>query len=574
MQLDYNLFLSGSIPANALKGYYDLDLLALSYIVAVIGSFVVLDLTGRIISESSKSLKYFWMLVCSVIMGCSIWCAHYVGMLAYKLPITMSYDPLWTMLSLIIAIIGSFAAFYFIKSTSTSRAKLILSGTFMGLCIASMYYVGLEAMENENVLQILYIRWIFLLSFGIAVIISIAAIGLLVKSNQGDFARQFNLKIVSAFVMAATIGVIHYIVMQSAVFIPDVHSHDIYSTIYSPTMEYYIAVMLGLMFFISLISSTHRQLLINTMQKNQAHIIQTQLEDKVKDRTAMLERKNLELIDALGQLNIIHNNLIHTEKLTTVGQLSAGIAHEINNPLSYTLSNMSVFQKYHDKLAKAFDLYSSLLEELNEDVNYKKTNLHEQISTFTKENNLAHIMLDIEAMLSESKDGLLRIKSIVSKLSSLTSTSSETTSIDVNKAIEDAINIAWNELKYKCNVIKKLTDVPHLNGSLIQFQLMIVDLLINAAQAIEKMGDITVSSSYDNSTIIITISDTGCGIPIEDIPKLFTPFFTTKPIGRGTGLGLASIYGVVKSLNGQIDVKSELGKGSIFTISLPVDKNG
>lgn len=280
------------------------------------------------------------------------------------------------------------------------------------------------------------------------------------------------------------------------------------------------------------------------------------------------------MAETLDKLQKMQDNLIYTEKMATVGQLAAGIAHEINNPLSYTLSNIGFFQDNYTILAKLFELYNLLIDELNTDPTYKKTVLFEQISSFITVNNIPLIMTDFYSILSESKEGLLGIKSIVANLSSLTGITTEMSKIDVNAAILASINIAWNELKYNCNVVKNLSELPPINGSLKQFELMMVNLLLNASQSMTSKGDIIISSSVEDSSILIAVTDTGCGIPPENIPKLFTPFFTTKPIGSATGLGLASVYGVVKSFGGQIKVKSELDKGSTFTVYLPIEKNG
>src|SRR5205085_503839 len=164
MQLDYSIFLWGPIPANAMHGYYNLNLVALSYLVAFLGSYITLDLTGRIFEKSSRVSNLFWIIACSILMGCSIWSMHFIGMLAYIMPMAMAYNSFWTLLSLLVAIIGSIAAFSFIQSKSTSLAKMIISGTFMGLCIASMHYIGMEAMESQHMPKIVYIPWIFYLS--------------------------------------------------------------------------------------------------------------------------------------------------------------------------------------------------------------------------------------------------------------------------------------------------------------------------------------------------------------------------------------------------------------------------
>lgn len=219
MVLD-NLFIYGQVPATAIKGYYNLHIVSLSYMVAFLGCYVTLDLTGRLLDTPSIKNKEYWILACSILMGCSIWSMHFIGMLAYIMPMSITYDPWWTGFSLLIAIIGSIVAFYFIKSEKGSILKFTLSGIFMGLCIASMHYTGMQAMEGVNMPMMLYIPWIFLLSIVIAIVVSIAAIWILIQSSQGSMHHQFQLKIFSALIMAAAICSMHYTGMAAVIFVP------------------------------------------------------------------------------------------------------------------------------------------------------------------------------------------------------------------------------------------------------------------------------------------------------------------------------------------------------------------
>lgn len=297
-----------------------------------------------------------------------------------------------------------------------------------------------------------------------------------------------------------------------------------------------------------------------------------QLELTVIKRSNELSKKNKSLSHALLQLKEVNENIVHTAKMATIGQLAAGIAHEINNPLSYILNNIYLLKKYFGLIKTAFDAYSLLMDDLSQSPSYKDSKQYQDIILFNQNNKLFTKLAGLENVFSETIEGALRIKQIVSNLTSFSEGAHEGVEIiDVNALIETAISVTFNELKYKTTLVKKLTEIPKIRVSPKQLELVFVNLLLNAAQSIETRGEIEISSSLSGLNILVTVSDTGCGIPSDNLPKLFTPFFTTKPIGSSTGLGLASAYGYVKSLGGKLTVKSKVGKGSTFSVFLPIN---
>jgi two-component system, chemotaxis family, sensor kinase Cph1 len=303
------------------------------------------------------------------------------------------------------------------------------------------------------------------------------------------------------------------------------------------------------------------------LQAKDAH-----LELLVAKRSDELSKKNKSLSHALLQLKEMQDNIIQTAKMATIGQLAAGIAHEINNPLSYILNNIYVLKKYFNLIKAAFDASSQLMDDLSQNPSYKDSKQYQDIILFNQNNKLFTKLGDLDNIFSETIEGSLRIKQIVSNLTSFSGGAHEGFEIiDVNALIETAINITFNELKYKTTLVKNLTEIPKIRVSSKQLELVFVNLLLNAAQSIETKGEITISSSLSGLNILVTVSDTGCGIPSNNLPKLFTPFFTTKPIGSATGLGLANAYGYIKSLGGKITVKSQVGKGSTFSVFLPIN---
>jgi len=305
--------------------------------------------------------------------------------------------------------------------------------------------------------------------------------------------------------------------------------------------------------------------------QKQLEASQTQLEQRVHKRTLELNEKNQGLSAALQNLQLIQKNLMQSEKMAMIGQLSAGVAHEINNPLSFTMSNVSILGKRFTILSKLLDLYQNLIKEIETLKINVLDNFCKKINSFNNENKIPAIVADVDNIISESTVGLTRIKEIVSNLGSFSNLNQESLEhTNINNCIETAIEIIWNELKYKIDLHKNLSDLPIITASPNQLKLVFMNLLLNSVQAIKEKGEITIVSKVVDSNIVVTVTDNGCGIPPENIAKMFTPFFTTKSIGTGMGLGLATAYAIVKLHDGDMMVESKLGSGSTFTVQIPI----
>jgi signal transduction histidine kinase len=267
----------------------------------------------------------------------------------------------------------------------------------------------------------------------------------------------------------------------------------------------------------------------------------------------------------------IESQLRQSEKMASIGQLAAGVAHEINNPTGFVSSNLNTLSSYIKDYNTLINAYHNLLDQLiqNEQIaNY--TEHIEKIQAMEKSMDIAFLMEDVSSLVQESYEGTDRIKKIVQDLKDFAHPGDDRPKYaDINKCIESTLNIVWNEIKYKAQVIKDFSVLPEIMCHPQQLNQVFANLFINAAQAIEKEGEIKVKTSSNNGNIEITISDTGTGISKEDISKVFDPFFTTKDIGKGTGLGLHVAYNIIKKHNGVIEVSSEVGVGTTFYIKLP-----
>ena len=300
------------------------------------------------------------------------------------------------------------------------------------------------------------------------------------------------------------------------------------------------------------------------------------LERRVSDRTSELERANLdlrqltsELEGAYEELKSAQSRILQQEKMASIGQLAAGVAHEINNPMGFIISNLNSLRKYTEKITTFMNLQSDAVKALP-----GRPDVSEIVEELEKQRRLLkvdYIIEDFNSLIKESQDGAERIKDIVQNLKSFSRLDeAERKVADLNEGIEKTINIVWNELKYKAVVKKDYGDIPQIFCNLGELNQVFMNLLVNAAQAIETQGEIAVKTFDDGKDVFIVVSDTGSGISADQLDKIFEPFFTTKDVGKGTGLGLSIAYDIVKKHGGDIGVKSAVGNGTTFTIRLPV----
>jgi signal transduction histidine kinase len=277
------------------------------------------------------------------------------------------------------------------------------------------------------------------------------------------------------------------------------------------------------------------------------------------------------LREALKNLQDTQEQLIQTGKLASIGQLAAGIAHEINNPLGFILSNTETLHTYMKELTAIFRGREDLKRSISDKGTEKTGSPEPPLSEIEEGSDVKYVLNDIESILKESTEGLERIKKIVMDLKVFARKEEEAKSpVNLNDLLDGVINIVWNEIKYKAELKKDYGQIPQVLCRSQRMGQVFINLFINAVQAIERSGTISVRTYSDAKQVYVEISDTGKGIPEENMSKIFEPFFTTREDGKGTGLGLSISYDIVKAHNGTITVESMVGKGSKFTVSLPV----
>jgi two-component system NtrC family sensor kinase len=269
-------------------------------------------------------------------------------------------------------------------------------------------------------------------------------------------------------------------------------------------------------------------------------------------------------------------HLLQSEKMASIGQLAAGVAHEINNPTGFVSSNLKTLSDYQNDLLSLIREYRQLVSDLKE-TGGSGSNLAAiqgnlgRIDALEREMDLDFMLDDIPNLIEESEEGTERIKKIVIDLKNFAHPGEQTLqNADINQNLDSTLNVVWNELKYKVTVTKESGDVPPVECYPHQLNQVFMNLLVNAAQAIEKKGEIKIVTQALDGQVEISISDTGSGIPKENLSRIFDAFFTTKEVGKGTGLGLNMAYNIIQKHKGTIDVQSEVGKGTTFRIRIPV----
>lgn len=279
-----------------------------------------------------------------------------------------------------------------------------------------------------------------------------------------------------------------------------------------------------------------------------------------------VEAKLHDLVALNKKLEDAHIQLLQSEKMASIGQLAAGVAHEINNPVGYVISNIGSLERYLQDFITMLDAYERAEPAMEPRAREMVRHLRETL-------DINYLKQDVISLLAESREGINRVRRIVQDLKDFSRVGAEDEWqwSDIQKGLESTLNIVWNELKYKATVEKDYGQLPLVYCLPSQLNQVFMNLLMNAAHAIEAKGVVTVRTGQEGSMVWVEVADTGAGISAENLKRIFDPFFTTKPVGQGTGLGLAVSYRIVDKHQGRIEVVSEVGKGSVFRVWLPIE---
>ncbi|MEB0135537.1 ATP-binding protein [Actimicrobium sp. CCC2.4] len=280
-----------------------------------------------------------------------------------------------------------------------------------------------------------------------------------------------------------------------------------------------------------------------------------------------LQKKGDEQQRMIEEMQQMQAKLLQSEKMASIGQLAAGIAHEINNPVGFVNSNLGSLRGYVDTLLVVLEQYDAAVATTTD-----VRDLKLQLAQIQQEAEVDYLREDAVALVSESLDGLKRVRDIVQSLKDFAHVGESDWQVaDLHHGLDSTLMIAANEFKYKASIEKHYGKLPLVMCLASQINQVFMNLIINAAQSITNKGTITIRTGVSDDWVWIEIGDTGKGIAADQINRIFEPFFTTKPIGQGTGLGLSLSYNIVSQHSGRIEVDSQVDLGTRFTVHLPIN---
>ncbi len=298
-----------------------------------------------------------------------------------------------------------------------------------------------------------------------------------------------------------------------------------------------------------------------------------QLEQRVGERTSELQQLNEELAAGRQALEVAYKELqakqatiLQQDKMACIGQLAAGVAHDINNPIGFVAGNLEVLQNFWEKISA----YNNKLAELLEQCSSEDEAAHAAMRSKYK---IDYLLEELPEVMSECFEGIERVNRIVLNLKGFSRIDeAEAEAVDINQCLDSTIGIVRNEIRYKAEIKKDYGQLPLLYCYSQQLNQVFMNLLLNAAQAIERWGEIIITTKADDDNLWVSIRDTGAGIPPDDLERIFEPFYTTKEVGVGTGLGLSIVAEIIKKHHGKIRVSSQLQQGTEFSIRLPLQQ--
>ena len=283
-----------------------------------------------------------------------------------------------------------------------------------------------------------------------------------------------------------------------------------------------------------------------------------------------LEQEKPTQKELIHKLEDAQGQLLQSEKMASVGQLAAGVAHEINNPIAFINSNLGTLKKQAVELLGLIDAYERL-----EPAGASDAAALDTVRAIKQSIDLDFLREDIVNLIDESLEGARRVKAIVDNLKDFSRVdTAEWHWANLEQGLESTLSIVWNELKYKCEVVREYAGIPEVECIASQINQVFMNIIVNAGQAIAEHGTIHLRTGRGEKTVWVEIEDSGEGIRAEHLARIFEPFFTTKPVGKGTGLGLSLAYGIVQRHGGLLEVQSEVGRGTRFRMTLPVQREG
>ncbi|WP_237758970.1 MHYT domain-containing protein [Legionella birminghamensis] len=600
------------MPANTIYGSYDYKLVILSYIIAVLASYVALDFAGRLRVEKNSRDKVYWLLGGAFAMGAGIWSMHFIGMLSFIMPMPMGYDLFWTVSSLLVAIAVSCFALYILRSNNHSFINLAIGGVIIGFGIATMHYMGMEGMRVH--VQIHYIFSIFLLSILIAIVASEAALWLALESNRGTSRKQFYTKLLSALIMGVAICGMHYTGMAAAVFTP-LAQHVHIETVNQNLLAFFVAGITGLIISLALMVSTYYKQMLKVVQNEREFVnaILNNLDDGIiacdangkitvynkalKSYQQVPLGKDLRLSDYL-HFTSPNNQVLEDEETPLKRALQGEKIHGLELLLKFNNgevrnvivdgqaitgtdnSTMGAVIAIHDvtDLKETEKMKREFVSVVSHELRTPLTSIRGSlglvlggaVGTFSEK---AQKLLDIA---NKNCERLLLLINDILDMEKIQAGKMDFKLKQTNLAnlIQDAI-LAIKMYGEKFNVSVRLEKMfPDIIVEVDPDRLMQVmaNLLSNAIKFSPTGGEVTVSMKQQGNQVRVIVTDSGSGIPLEFQSRIFQQFSqadSSSTRGKGgTGLGLSISKAIIEKMGGQINFSSQPGVGSQFYFDL------
>lgn len=555
---------------------YDFLLVALSVVIAISASYTALDIAARATVAKGRT-QAVWLCCGAVAMGMGIWAMHFVGMLAFRLPFAVRYDFKIVAVSALPAILSSGLALFLVSRSTLGWARLTVGSLMMGGGIASMHYAGMAAMRMP-VLMSYRALWV---AISVLIAIAVSFIGLFLAFRlRADSAQQTKKRLLAAIAMGAAIPTMHYTGMAAAQFAPsDIEGAPsledlLIATLRAPTNDsiLVIAVLISIAAIFSIAwTSTFLDRLKDSELKFKALAEKEELLNKrLRESEAQQRQKNAALQSALHTLENVQTQLIQSEKMSGLGQMVAGVAHEINNPVNFIHGNLCHVEDYTRDLLHLVNLYQQHYPEPVD-----------AIASYLDDIDIDFIQTDFEKVVSSMSVGTQRICEIVLSLRNFSRMDeSALKRVDIHEGIDSTLMLLSHRLKLTPNsaaveVIQNYDTLPEIDcypGQLNQVFMNILANALDALEAVDRAATIKISTQLlDEEWVEISILDNGPGISEKTRTRIFDPFFTTKPVGKGTGMGLSISYQIiVERHGGKLECFSSPQRGTEFRIRIPI----
>ena len=638
----------------ALPGSYDPALVTLSVLIASLAAYAALGIAPRISAAEGVAAGRSWLAAGAVAMGIGVWAMHFIGMLAFRLPVPVAYDVSITLLSMFPAIVASGVVLFVISHGRIRNRQLVLAGILMGLGIGTMHYTGMAAMRMAA--KVFYEPALFVFSIIVAAVLATSALYInFLASRRNGRSPDHPTRLGGALVMGFAVAGMHYTAMAAAYFFPMSGSFP-FGPVLDPMLLASLvalasALILALTIFVAVVDSrlkaaahsarTSRRRMIAAIESISEGFCLYDADDKLvlsnskyrellhsgngevllgesfeeiirrvagrglipeaKERVddwvearlkqhrdpsePLLQRRDdgrwiqvserktedgstvaiynditdlkkaeLELSEALENLKSAQAQVVQSAKMSALGKLTAGIVHEINTPVGVVNSSADNFERCINKIVDAVE-NSRTLEEVRSNKTFQKS---------------IQIVRENSRIIADASN---RIGQVVGNLKNFAGQDAGTfQTANVHEGIENVLALVHFEQKDGVRVARKFGDLPEVHCNPSELSQVFMTLFTNAFEAVGEEGRVTVETWKDGTQVHIKISDTGKGMAEDTVRTLFDLSFQTKGSRVGVGLGLSNAYNVVKKHNGAITVASELGRGTEFLITLPVEQ--